>query len=280
MDTITTQLIKERNKEKISTETRKEMTTLLELKSVTLKFGGLTALSNVTWSLPTSGIHGIIGPNGAGKSTLFNLVTGIYHPTSGQITFEGTEIHAMPTTEIVALGMARTFQNIRLLPHLSVLDNLRVVTSSERKGTFWKSLFHLPSSKPQTKQITEQALSILDMMGLSRLREAYPTSLPYGDQRKLEIARALMRKPKLLLLDEPAAGMNAVEKAGLDQILRKVLRDQITILVIEHDMKFIMNLCSHITVLTQGSICVEGTPELIQKDPRVIASYLGSRAVK
>lgn len=252
------------------------MTSLLTLESVTLKFGGLTALSDVTLDIPRQGIHGIIGPNGAGKSTLFNVVSGLYKPTEGKILFDRhKDVQKRKMTEIARLGLARTFQNIRLLPHLTVIDNLCVVTAMEREGTFWKSLFHHPQAKKKAKEIRQRAEMLLELVGLSHVCNHYPSSLPYGCQRKLEIARALMSHPKLLMLDEPAAGMNPVEKASLEQILRKILEQKITILIIEHDMKFIMNLCHHIIVLNQGAICATGTPAEIQKNPHVIEIYLG-----
>ena len=253
------------------------MSDLLKLDLVTLKFGGLTALYQVSWSLPSDyqGVQGIIGPNGAGKSTLFNIITGIYKPSLGQVFFQGKDLVPLTTPKIARLGIARTFQNIRLLPHLSVLDNLRVVTAEERQGTFVKSLFEFASEKGRVAEISDRAHSLLDLVGLGDAYGKSPTSLPYGDQRKLEIARALMRKPRLLLLDEPAAGMNPVEKESLHQILKQVLKQKIAVLVIEHDMKFVMNLCQQITVLDQGSFCAQGTPEQIQNNPHVIKTYLG-----
>jgi branched-chain amino acid transport system ATP-binding protein len=254
------------------------MTDLLKLDSVTLKFGGHVALSDLTWVLPKTDHHrvqGIIGPNGAGKSTLFNLITGIYKPTTGRLSFDGDDIDAMPTSAIARCGIARTFQNIRLLPHLSILDNLRVVGAVEREGSFWSSLFQLPRGKRLADAIEHRAYSLLQWVGLASVSHLSPETLPYGDQRKLEIARALMRKPKLLLLDEPAAGMNATEKQDLENLIRKVMTQDLTILIIEHDMKFIMSLCSQITVLDQGSLCAQGTPAEIQSNSKVIACYLG-----
>ncbi len=256
------------------------MNDLLQLSSVTLKFSGLTALSEVTLGFPPAGIHGIIGPNGAGKSTLFNLVTGIYKPNSGNILFDGVALNTLETSEIVRLGIARTFQNIRLLSHLSVLDNLCVVTAVEREGTFLESFLQLPSAKKLAKNIIERAKAVLELVGLAKASKRYPTALPYGDQRKLEIARALMRNPRLLLLDEPAAGMNSVEKETVNKILRKILDQKITVVVIEHDMKFIMNLCDQITVLNQGKVCASGTPTEIQNNPHVIEIYLGKNMFK
>lgn len=254
------------------------MKPILTFNSVSLKFGGLTALSDVSFSVPSSGIHGVIGPNGAGKSTLFNLATGIYQPTSGKIVFLGTELQGLETSKICQLGISRTFQNIRLLQHLTVLDNLRVVTSAEREGTFWKSLLRTSSARRLSGEILARAQFLLERVGLVQSQLKLPSELPYGDQRKLEIARALMRKPKLLLLDEPAAGMNPSEKNALDVILRKIVSEGVTILVIEHDMKFIMNLCESITVLNQGSICAQGSATEIQNNPQVIEIYLGKKA--
>jgi branched-chain amino acid transport system ATP-binding protein len=256
------------------------MNDLLRFNSVSLKFGGLTALSDVSWGIPSSGIHGVIGPNGAGKSTLFNLTAGIYKPDLGSIFFQEIELQKLRTVQISRLGIARTFQNIRLLQHLSVLDNLRVVAAVEREGTFWKSLFRTASARRLSAEIMNRAQSLLKLVGLTQSQEKLPSFLPYGDQRKLEIARALMRRPKLLLLDEPAAGMNPNEKNALDRILKEIVSENVTVLVIEHDMKFIMNLCQHITVLNQGSICAEGTPHQIQNNPHVIDTYLGKRASK
>ncbi len=250
----------------------------LNLSGVTLRFGGLTALDNLDLTIPGPGVYGIIGPNGAGKSTLFNLVTGIYRPTAGKVFLAGKEISSLETAAIAGLGVARTFQNIRLLSHLSVLDNLRVVAASERRGTFWQSLCNRITARQMDREILERAQGLLELMGLGSMVKARPNALPYGAQRKLEIARALMRKPRLLLLDEPAAGLNTVEKEKLQELIQSIVEKELTLVVIDHDMKFVMNLCQHVTVLSQGAICAAGTPSEVQSNSRVIETYLGKKA--
>ena len=251
------------------------MSVLAALHDVTLQFGGVVALSGVTWSVTGGGMHAIIGPNGAGKSTLFNLLTGIYRPTSGAVRVHEQDIASLKTHQVAALGLARTFQNIRLLPHLTVLQNLCVVAASERAGTFWAALMGIPKATRQAQAIELRALTLLDAMGLSTAAKGYPTALSYGAQRKVEIARALMRKPALLLLDEPAAGMNSSEKADLARILKSLVSPQMTVVLIEHDMRFVMGMCDDVTVLHQGKICTRGSPAQVQADPQVIRVYLG-----
>lgn len=257
------------------------MTALVALEDVTLRFGGLAALDRVSWAISAGGIHGIIGPNGAGKSTLFNVLTGIYKPTTGRIAFAGQDVAALPTHRLARLGVARTFQNIRLLPHLSVLDNVRMVAASERDGSFWASLVGGAAARRQVAALTARARALLAKVGLADAAQALPSALPYGAQRKLELARALMRQPTLLLLDEPAAGMNATEKADLARIIRDVCAAEsatMTVVLIEHDMRFVMGLCRDVTVLNQGQVLARGDPAMIQADPQVIAIYLGKPA--
>lgn len=244
------------------------MENLLQLHSVSLNFEGLAALSDLTWGVPHSPsgkIYGIIGPNGAGKSTLFNLISGIYKPSAGRITFNSIELNHLKSNQIARLGITRTFQNIRLLPHLSVVDNLRVVGSVQREGTFWESLFGFQNGKTIEEQVTSRAEAALELVGLIAMKQFSPLSLSQGDQRRLEIARAIMTEPKLLLLDEPAAGMSASEKIQLAGVLKKVATDsKAALIVIDHDLKFIMDLCDHVTVLKEGKLFAEGTPAFIQ----------------
>lgn len=249
---------------------------MLDICDVTLKFSGLVAMQDLSIHIPRSGVTGIIGPNGAGKSTLFNAITGLTPYQQGSISFEGELLSQLSAEQVTNRGIARTFQNIRLLSNLNVLENLLIACTQERKGTFFSSLFSLKSARKLQQEIEERAYELLDLFSLTEFAKRVPTTLAYGDQRKLEIARALMRKPKLLMLDEPAAGMNATEKTQLMQIIQKISVMNIKVLVIEHDMKFIMNLCDHIFVLNQGKLVAHGTPEEIQKNDNVISIYLGS----
>lgn len=249
---------------------------LLKLDEATIKFGGLTAVNKVSFEIKEGQIFGLIGPNGAGKTTCFNLITGMYKPTSGHITFDGSDLSQFHTSKIAELGISRTFQNIRLFSNLTVLNNVMIGCYLRRKSSLYGALLHGKSSIIDTAHIREKSLNLLDMLGLADVANARSHDLPYGKQRRVEIARALATDPKLLLLDEPAAGMNPNEKIGLLNDVKRI-RDEFkkTILVIEHDMRFVMNLCEEIVVLDHGEEIAHGAPEEVRTNPKVISAYLG-----
>lgn len=249
---------------------------VLELHDVSQEFGGLRALDGIDLMVEQNSIFGIIGPNGAGKTTLFNVITGIYPPTEGQLVFQNQPLASLSSHKVARLGIGRTFQNIRLFNRLSVLDNVKVAANWSRSAGFWASLLGLPSYGREQSRCRDKAESLIDMMGLYDKRLEYAQSLSYGEQRRLEIARALAADPALLLLDEPAAGMNSSEKLELMDLIWKIRDDmQLTILLVEHDMHLVMNICEQIAVLDYGRKIAEGRPEQIKSDPRVIQSYLG-----
>lgn len=252
---------------------------ILNLKGISQEFGGLRALDGVDLAVEEQQIYGIIGPNGAGKTTLFNLITGIYVPTEGTISFRGQNINGARAYQVASMGIARTFQNIRLFQKLSVLDNVRMGSHGVTRSGFWGCLLGLPSSRREDQQVTAEAEQLLDKVGLLDKKMEYAVNLAYGEQRRLEIARALALKPALLLLDEPAAGMNAGEKAELMELIYH-LREQmkLTILLVEHDMNLVMNICERIAVLDYGRKIADGPPEEVKRDERVIQSYLGVEA--
>ena len=262
---------------------------LVRSRGVTKKFGGLTAVSNVDFDIPRGSIVSLIGPNGAGKTTFFNMITGYYVPTAGEISFDGQsitkpdgkKIKSKKTHELTAMGIGRTFQNIRLFGAMSALDNVRVGLNVHLRSHWWDSVLRTPSMLREERAAIDEAMGLLKLVDLDHRADSWARNLPYGDQRRLEIARALATRPKLLLLDEPTAGMNNSETREMTDFIRKLRAEQgLTVLLIEHDMRVVMGISDRVTVLDHGEVIAEGRPDEVRANPRVIEAYLGRGAAE